>query len=371
MGRVTGSPEAIRPTISLDLRWSMANEDTNVLSIPVAANYLASGMIRSSLLNSGLEGSFFSHLVNNAPQMAATNISTDTSTMDIAIYSDKHAEDARYLAAAISAIADFSQRKLRLTSVQNKAQVPAGQDWIFWLTQEGLPQNIQAKNIFRYGSGKEIPAKSWLVAGNGPLPENSIAIYKHTGTKSLATNGRVENKTASPASGVDNDRAADASGIIWKNGYGDPILTVDETIGGNKKLATNKAGEQTGNAAKDYTDNHQDNFNRVYTFYCRINPGWTELPWSPAFPKMLLPLILKDTTITNIEKLQRIHDRRAVDVAEVMPLVVRNTYKTAQTAFNTISLNKLVWLLAFLLFAAERIIALNGSKFNKRKTSDL
>jgi hypothetical protein len=156
------------------------------------------------------------------------SIAVDTSTLRIAIYTDKHQVDAGYLKAALSAAVDFMGRKSVVKQYSSPAQIPAGQSWLFWLSEQPVKNSLlkSTKNIFQYESGKTIDVNSWIDPGHIVLAKmvNSTGAYE----------------------------------AIWKDGFGKPVLGLD---------------------------------GHTWHFYSRFNPLWNDLVWSDDFPKLMLKLL--------------------------------------------------------------------------------
>ncbi|MES2062922.1 MAG: BatA domain-containing protein [Bacteroidota bacterium] len=159
----------------------------------------------------------------------AQQVPVDTTALRIAIYTDKHQLDAGYLKAALSASADFIGRKSVIKEYGSPAQIPVGQTWVFWLSEQPLKSDLlkNSKNIFQYEGGKVTEVTSWIDPGH-------IALAKMV-------------------------NASGAQESVWKDGFGKPVLGLD------------------GN---------------TYHFYSRFNPLWNDLVWSDDFPKLILKLLL-------------------------------------------------------------------------------
>lgn len=54
------------------------------------------------------------------------------------------------------------------------------------------------------------------------------------------------------------------------------------------------------------------------------------------------------------------YDRRRMAPEQAMPTVKKTTFKEDKAAFEIIPLDKIFWIIAFLLFVAERFISLNA-----------
>ena len=222
----------------------------------------------------------------------------DTATNNIAIYADKNLTDANYLQSALAAISVLTQHKTSVKLYQQASTIPAGCTWLFWLSDKSLPAGISAKNIFRYQSGK-------VVAINTRMLNNNVYSLSQTGL-----NIPVYQMVQSAVVGR----------IIWSDGLGNPVLSLDQ---GKTK---------------------------VYHFYSRFNPGWSDLVWSNEFPKWLLALTTNAAGIT-------IHDKRALSNEQLMFDKSGSVDNTIHTTTNYTDLSQYLWLVLAVMFLTERWLA--------------
>jgi hypothetical protein len=235
-----------KPAVDLNLHWQTYAAADSVSKWIASASLTNSGTIKVTLGNSSPAGTYYTDQVLQNDGIQDVSVSTqsgvpsvslksadqtavpvDTSVMRIAIYTDKHAVDAGYLKAALSAAANFNGRKAVIKQYYNPAQIPAGQTWLFWLSEQavsGVAKN--SKNIFRYEAGKAIDVNTWMEPGHIKLAK------------------LINLKTDEEA--------------IWKDGFGKPVLGLN------------------GN---------------TYNFYSRFNPLWNDMVWNDDFPKLILKLI--------------------------------------------------------------------------------
>jgi hypothetical protein len=123
-----------RPATALDLHWfTLGLNDTAIRTVEVFRTNTDSS--RSIIAHTGSNGTFYT----------ATNSSSsapaDTSAINIYIYADAYAADAKYLQAALAAIRDFSQRRIHTKLLGTAAAMPASADWLFWLSDKPMPQS--------------------------------------------------------------------------------------------------------------------------------------------------------------------------------------------------------------------------------------
>jgi hypothetical protein len=228
-----------------------------------------------------------------------TSIIIDTSTLHIIIYTDKYATDAGYVKAAIDAVQQFSRHKIITTVENNISRIPANVSWLFWLSDQAIPSNIAAKNIFIYANGTAKNIQSWLMeeAGN---TSGQPALYK-----SIPSNTNVGQ-------------------AIWQDGFGSDVLQLEEAT------------------------------SNTYRFYSRFNPSWNDLPWSNSFPQMMFNLLLHTNETLQVAQA---NDNRMMDEKQLQPYFVKAKNNVQKTAGISTDLSPSFWLAAFAVFLAERIIS--------------
>jgi hypothetical protein len=235
-----------KPTIDLNLHWQTYTAADSVSKWIASTSLTNTGTIKVTLGNSSPAGVYYTDqiLQNGGSRNVAVNVQNglplvslkgasqtavpvDTSAMRIAIYTDKHAVDAGYLKAALLAAVNFSGRKAVIKQYNTSAQIPGGQTWLFWLSEQAVSGEAKSsKSIFKYEAGKVTDIDTWIEPGH-------IALSK-----------RINPKIGEEA--------------IWQDGFGKPVLSLD------------------GN---------------THHFYSRFNPLWNDLVWNDDFPKLILKLI--------------------------------------------------------------------------------
>jgi hypothetical protein len=76
--------------------------------------------------------------------------------------------DAGYLKAALQAAVEFTARKAVVKQYTSPNQIPAGQSWLFWLSDAPLDNRLLAgtANVFKYENGKIIDTHTSINPGN-------------------------------------------------------------------------------------------------------------------------------------------------------------------------------------------------------------
>jgi hypothetical protein len=230
----------------------------------------------------------------------ANTVDADTSTWRFAIYAEKNANEAGYLKAALASVTQFAGHKAVIKQYADAAQIPPHQNWIFWLSPKPVSkQEIQnCNNLFINVSGKVKDISSWIDDQSVSLSTQKILLYKRI----LANN---------------NDEEA-----LWSDGFGNPLLSFE------KQQQTN-----------------------IYHFYSRFDPLWNDLVWSDDFPKMLLKLIINQSS--KPEK----YDRRVVDVKQLLPAANNEAHKSTGKIIELIDFTLYGWVLLVMVFITERWLA--------------
>jgi hypothetical protein len=230
-------------------------------------------------------------------------IEVDTTTNVVTIYTDKFATDAQYAKAAIDAIRDFTRRKIKTSIIGNAQAIPES-NWLFWLSENEIPSTFKTNNTFIYQKGKVQKAYSTVVTGEA----NTSDV--------IASFNTIENNPGKETS------------IVWSDGFGKPVLT-----------------KETSN---------------VYHFYSRLNPQWNDLAWSNQFPEVLYDLLYpkkKDSEISISA------DKRLIDQQQIIPTSLQETSLPKQELLDRTDLTKALWIIAFILLLAERMISFRRKKF--------
>jgi hypothetical protein len=231
----------------------------------------------------------------------ANTVTVDTATWRFAIYAEKNATDAGYVKAALQSIIQFIKHKAVVKQYNNAGQIPAHQNWIFWLSQKPASKqlNTNCDNLFTYETGRVRDARSWIDDQKETLSNQKIALYKSVSA------------TKNNGSG------------IWNDGFGNPVLSFE------KQPQTN-----------------------IYHFYSRFDPAWSDLVWSDDFPKMLLKLIVGQSANQDIKQ-----DHRVVDIKQLLPAWNNEAHTSTGKIIERTDLTRYCWLLLVLVFIAERWLA--------------
>jgi hypothetical protein len=232
----------------------------------------------------------------------------DTSTIRIAIYTDKFKNDAGYLKAAISAIKKYTGRKIKLNEYST-TNIPSGQNIVFWLSESAVPPGIIPLNsLFVYEKGKMETVSSKLKLSPAvSVIQKDIDLYKQINYSEPGGRGFP----------------------VWENGYGKPVL-----------------------------DLQMENKLSVYHFYSRFNPDWNELVWSDDFPKALIPIILPEESESEVNP----SDKSIATEAQFAPVFIKeNNRAFDKNQESQKNLKNQFWLALILIFALERYLTFRNN----------
>jgi hypothetical protein len=257
---------------------------------------------------SNKNGAFSIEIQDGSPSLSFKNtdstaqipVRIDTSTIRIAVYTDKFKKDAEYLIAAIRAIQKYTERSIDISSV-NSGLINGSQNIIFWLSEK-IPSETQMRNIregsslFIYKNGKTEEVNSTIVLPEYSLQKEAIALRKR-----ISLTGPSKKNYA-----------------VWEDGFGKPLLDLEIS----KKL-------------------------RLYHFYSRFNPEWNGLVWNEDFAKILVPLLIPNVKNSDL------YDRRSIADSWIIP--AKSQIKSVSVLKNKATdLKHVFWTSLMLLLLFER-----------------
>ena len=318
-----------RPEVSLNLNWKTFTSDDTTSKWLEKAFQTSKDSIRLITGNSNSGGTYYSSQnlsslnINSKYNLKVTDgntfiynknslpdsVALDTATLSIVIYTDHFSEDAYYFKAAINAIKDFTQYKIKAAIVNDMRFIPGKYNWLFWLSEEPLPASKIKNKVLVYEKGKIENTSSTI------LTEDRAAA---TMTSDISLSKFIQS----------NSSISDTTHIIWKNGYGDALLNED------------KQG--------------------VFHFFSHFNPQWNDLTWSSQFPQIIFDLLFnkKNSTKTINEV-----DKRIMDSSQIQPVIIAKKNEVLkQSLSGKKDFSKVFWLIAFVLFTLERILSFRSKK---------
>ncbi len=215
------------------------------------------------------------------------------------------AEDARYVAAALRAVAQTDKRALTISVVSANTTLPApAADWIFWLSAQPVPLAV-ADHAAHLLEDETSPVATANAAPSWIVPQPGIGMDM-------------------PLTRLWQRVPPLAGSVIWTDGFGQPLLTRTDTPQGTR-----------------------------WHFASRFQPAWNDLPLGTALPASLRALLA-----SNSVPLPADADRRLADPSQCLP----SDFPTAALPPPTLHGAEIdgrppLWLLAALLFCLERILS--------------
>ena len=231
-----------RPNVSLDVQWKTSSTSGTTTWIESAYLDNTDSVVVVTGRATGERTSFSQFVLpknavrgwDDKPEIEyeGNTAAVDTTSLTIGIYAEPGTNDGKYLSGAIEAVRESSRRNIKVISIKS-AEAPRGLDWLFWLSHQKLPEQIEAKNTFTYGSGqtKKVHTSFSIDAGGSLIP-----VYQ-----------------LHPSPEGDGLKA-------WRTGTGETMMTVD--------VRANR-----------------------YMFYSRLDPVWNDWVWQEEFPQFVLELL--------------------------------------------------------------------------------
>lgn len=287
-----------RPTSELNIHWirleTPARTDTSI-----ASSYInrQGNQVNTTRISSAT-GNYYEESIVTLPAAPDSN-----PVINIGIYPGNNFSDAKYLQAAIEAIAEYTGRNI----VINKTNTASQEQVIFWLQETEPDKNVLAKlaaggTILRYAdlASSSIQLPSPANPGLLPLNENNA--------------GQFFKYATTPAKGT----------AWWTLANGEPLMSVEAT-----------------------------NQRKTIYFSSRFNPQWTDIVWKESFARLLIPVILpafkeNDTDYRQVSPEQvRLKQSRGKQNGTVNDLGF----------MNRTDLSFAGWIILFFVFLAERILS--------------
>lgn len=319
-----------RPAVSMNLNWHTYTSGDTTLTCIKKAYKISDDRIRLIISTSSPAGTYYSHqnistantsnkfylkMIDGRLNVTLSDtvrtachhpVEVDTSTIFIIIYSGKNTEDANYLRAAVNAVKDFTKYKIKVLVVNDLQRIPAHYNWLFWLSEETISTSFLRNNVFLYEKGKVSNQHAVIIPNNkvSSFATDDILLYKSIGA---GVNNSIFYKT------------------IWENGFSAPVLKVQKKNG------------------------------LIYRFYSRFNPQWNDLVWSNQFPEIIYNLIFPEEENSLLADAS---DKRILDSTQIQPTIIASeSFRQKQDLTAKKDLSKIGWIIAFVLFFLERILA--------------
>lgn len=230
--------------------------------------------------------------------------------ISVLIFKGTNGEDAKYINAALAAIADFTKRKIEVKQWNDQDHSGLKFDLGFWLSEEAVTAGFVNQlnpggRLFSYEAGKTVsmPTEIDLQPGKtGPQP--IVELNKRIVASSYPGTG------------------------IWKDGFGQTLLSFER-----------KAGIEH------------------YHFYSRLNPSWTTLVWKEDFVKAFLPIVIRQEGNTADFGFENHPDDQRRSTNQLAQHQVSKKTGLLERAGQKEPLNSYFWMLALIVFVLERILS--------------
>lgn len=215
----------------------------------------------------------------------------------------ERAEDARYVNAALHAVAETSGDAVTIgTDI-------ATADWIFWLNDQSPPAEVL----------REVAQRGANLLSDASATAAATATFTTFGDEQVELLRRT---VATEESGA----------AFWADGFGVPVLSVGREGAG-----------------------------RHWRFFSRFHPDWNALPRSSALPAALRTILEAGTAGKHAP-----HDRRRVDARQAAPGDRLQSAAIRFTAEpERIDLRDLLWMFCIGLFVAERVLSHRGTQVRR------
>lgn len=301
--------EGEKPQTRFKLHWNFLPVDTSQLNWVAAAYTLQNGAVKKLGGHSTEKGIYYQ--VSKTAEVD-DGLNVDTTTINVQIHAGKNTVDAKYIAAVVQSIKQFTQRRISVQNINAAGQVNQNTKLLFWLSDKPLRQQEMEKlpkgmRLFSYAGQKPVKFRSELQDVQGIAMQDVVLYQKAQDIKAIG-------KT------------------IWQDGSGAPILSLN-----------NESGL------------------KHYRFYSRFSPEWNSLVWSDQMVFFLMPLILPEPAVAegfrDAAKLQ-------VDTAELNIETSNRLSTSTEREVVEQELSPWIWTILILLLFVERWIT-----YTKRKVA--
>ncbi|GGF05026.1 hypothetical protein GCM10011383_15210 [Hymenobacter cavernae] len=233
-------------------------------------------------------------------------VPVQTAALRLTIYYDAaHAQDGKYLRAALRAASLGLPTAPLLTVSTTPPATNQHFDWLFWLSDAPVPAAWQG------------------------LVSQGLHLWQEAPTAGIATETTLAQPSAQPIRLLRRDtlKASQAGTALWTDGLGQPVLT-------------RNAQEQGAH----------------YRLHTRLHPAWSELGSSPELPALLLN-VLQPAPLPSADSP---HDRRSLALSQIVAIgqaAAPSGHATTPNRPLQSDLRPWVVVLAALLFGLERWLA--------------
>jgi len=280
----------VLPTLHLEINWqSVAVADTSSLRY-------------TEFLNQTYKAALQKHTITYSLASEKSKL-----PLHVMVY-PSHTEDAKYVKAALSAIGSYLNQPMQFHDKAEGKKL----DVLIWLSTMEIPSQVssQLKNegvFLKYANSAAIKKHSSLILGED---KNTFSTLKIRNTE-------VDNPTAE---------------VIWRDGFGNAILTVEKKN-------------------KHYN----------YLVYTQFNLQWTDLIWSADFAPALIPILYH-------QQPEGFAFKQTQQIDQTQPVAIYQDVKLRKTMYAADKpANQMIWVLAFITLLFERMLSFRTKKLKGEK----
>jgi hypothetical protein len=297
--------EGTQPRVNLDLKWKIFPADTSEVTWVAGAFNLNKDNIRKITAHSSVSGTYYKR--EDVKNTAIPGLTVDSGIQQVLIYADGLPTDAAYIKAAVSAIADFTGKRISVKEIRSFNQISNQTDLVFWLADKELNQ----------AQLKKLPAGISFFNYAGDKTENikSFVWYQSDGAQGEAALYQRKN--------LNGQRLP----AVWTDGFGTPLLTVDSSA-----------------------------HIRHYRFYSRFNQEWTDLVWTNGLVMSLMPIVAPQWAGEHGFQESKSSVRAISAVPKVVNPVTANRTAAVVTDEQR-PVSRYLWWIVLVTFLTERLIA--------------
>ena len=252
-----------------------------------------------------------------APPAVPDAISPSPSLTVLILHDAARADDSRYLAAAVRAVAQVTGRNIALTErAAGESDIPGTHfDWVFWLADRSPPASLAAQATNLLADAEETSPDRVDATPGWIVSQPDVA-----GAEALADPVRLWRRIPYPG--------ISAGAVYWTDAFGHPLLT-----------------------------GSSDGTHRRWRFFSRFHPDWTDLPRTSAFPACLCAMLVPGSNAPLFA--DPIRDLRLADPAQLPAAAASLSTPAVSLPLprQTPGLQGWCWLLAALLFGLERLLS--------------
>ncbi len=294
-----------RPMLSLNLDWKQVNMDREATWIENAyASYDDSIMVVMGKTNG--ERTVFNKIV-----LPKSDPMIKPDPLHVQLENDTMRVDTNALSILIYADAGTKDGSYLASAIE--------------AAREYTKRKIQVSIVKDTGRIEGADWLFWLSASKLPGNAKAKNIFMYSGGKShpVYSNFSLQDENALiPAYKIFSDSVIHAGTAVWLTGSGQPMLTRHPA-------------------------------RQIYIFYSRLDPKWNGLVWNDQFPQFVTDLLYPVQQV-------RGSDHRLIDGQQILP--VEKKGKKFSTPVISRPIDHWFWLIAFVLFIAERMIAYRKQK---------